>query len=78
MTRRTDLGGLNLSRIPKVFIECGNMRNAADASRLADPAWRARAAAALVQGLRRYLEEPADTPTPAARRSRKSSGSRKS
>ena len=26
---RTDLGGLNLSTVPKVFIECGNMRNAA-------------------------------------------------
>ena len=57
ITRRDDLGGLNLSRIPKVFVECGNMRNPRDASRLADPAWRARAAAALVQGLQRYLEE---------------------
>ena len=55
ITRRNDLGGLNLSRVPKVFVECGNMRNAQDASRLADPAWRERAAAALVQGLRRYL-----------------------
>ena len=25
---RTDLGGLNLSKVPKVFIECANMRNA--------------------------------------------------
>jgi N-acetylmuramoyl-L-alanine amidase len=57
VARRNDLGGLNLSRVPKVFVECGNMRNARDASRLADPAWRERAAAALVQGLQRYLEE---------------------
>ena len=27
LTVRSDLGGLNLSRVPKVFIECGNMRN---------------------------------------------------
>jgi N-acetylmuramoyl-L-alanine amidase len=57
ITRRDDLGGLNLSRIPKVFLECGNMRNAQDASRLADPAWRGRAAAALVHALERYLAE---------------------
>ena len=57
ITRRNDLGGLNLSRIPKVFLECGNMRNPQDAARLADPAWRERAAAALVQGLQRYLAE---------------------
>ena len=29
---RSDLGGLNLSTVPKVFIECGNMRNATDAA----------------------------------------------
>jgi len=29
---RDDLAGLNLSRVPKVFIECANMRNAADAA----------------------------------------------
>ena len=28
---RSDLGGLNLSDVPKVFVEAGNMRNAADA-----------------------------------------------
>jgi len=27
---RGDLGGLNLSVVPKVFIECGNMHNAED------------------------------------------------
>src|SRR5262249_42098783 len=26
-TTRTDLGGLNLSTVPKVFVECANMRN---------------------------------------------------
>src|SRR5581483_4826447 len=31
---RNDLAGLNLTRVPKVLIECGNMRNATDASLL--------------------------------------------
>ncbi len=30
LIERTDLGGLNLSNVPKVFIETGNMRNATD------------------------------------------------
>jgi N-acetylmuramoyl-L-alanine amidase len=52
---RDDLGGLNLSTVPKVFIECGNMRNPADARRLSDPAWRQQAAHALALGFARYL-----------------------
>jgi N-acetylmuramoyl-L-alanine amidase len=52
---RTDLGGLNLSKVPKVFIECGNMRNSADARRMSNPAWRQRAAQALEQALASYL-----------------------
>jgi N-acetylmuramoyl-L-alanine amidase len=56
---RRDLGGLNLSTVPKVFIECGNMRNPTDARRLSSPAWRGRAAAALASGLTAYLTTPA-------------------
>jgi N-acetylmuramoyl-L-alanine amidase len=52
---RNDLGGLNLSRVPKIFIECGNMRNAGDAGRMTDPAWRQKAAGALATGLTSYL-----------------------
>ena len=52
---RTDLGGLNLSKVPKVFIECANMRNAADAARLTSPAWRQRAAVALAAGFTKFL-----------------------
>ncbi len=51
LTRRSDLAGLNLSRVPTVFIECGNMRGAGDAARMRDPAWRQRAARALVSSL---------------------------
>jgi N-acetylmuramoyl-L-alanine amidase len=52
---RTDLGGLNLSTVPKVFVECGNMRNSADAQRLTDPGFRQRIAVALADGLQDYL-----------------------
>lgn len=55
LVARSDLGGLNLSTVPKVFIECGNMRNAADAQRITSAAWRQRAAFALATGLRTYL-----------------------
>ncbi len=52
---RTDLGGLNLSTVPKVFVECGNMRNAVDAARLVDPAYRQQLAVALSNALADYL-----------------------
>jgi N-acetylmuramoyl-L-alanine amidase len=52
---RTDLGGLNLSTVPKVFIECGNMRNAADAAKLSSPAFRQRIAVALAAGFTAFL-----------------------
>lgn len=52
---RTDLGGLNLSTVPKVFVECGNMRNTDDAARLTDPAFRQKVAQALADGLQDYL-----------------------
>ena len=39
---RDDLAGTNLSTVPKVFIECANMRNATDAALLTSPTWQAR------------------------------------
>ena len=59
---RTDLGGLNLSKVPKVFIECGNMRNAADAAKLSSPAFRRRIAVALAAGFTAYLTGTAAAP----------------
>jgi N-acetylmuramoyl-L-alanine amidase len=53
---RGDLGGLNLSTVPKVFIECGNMRNTRDAALLTDAAWRQRAARGIADGIAAYLE----------------------
>jgi N-acetylmuramoyl-L-alanine amidase len=52
---RDDLGGLNLSTVDKVFLECGNMRNNTDAALLSDPNWRQRAAAAIAAGLVAFL-----------------------
>jgi N-acetylmuramoyl-L-alanine amidase len=54
---RGDLGGLNLSTVPKVFIECGNMRNATDAGLLSSAAFRQQAAEALAQGIEAFLAE---------------------
>ncbi|WP_101790118.1 N-acetylmuramoyl-L-alanine amidase [Nonomuraea indica] len=53
---RDDLGGLNLSTVPKIFIECGNMRNAAEAAKFRDPAFRQRIALALANGMQHYLQ----------------------
>jgi N-acetylmuramoyl-L-alanine amidase len=45
---RNDLAGLNLTTVPKILIECGNMRNATDAAMLTSPRFQRRAAKAMV------------------------------
>jgi N-acetylmuramoyl-L-alanine amidase len=45
---RNDLAGLNLTTVPKVLIECGNMRNATDAALLVSGSFQRRAARAIV------------------------------
>ncbi len=52
---RTDLGGLNLSRVPKVFVEVANMQDPADEAPMERPAYRLRVARALRDGLERFL-----------------------
>ncbi|MGY0231188.1 N-acetylmuramoyl-L-alanine amidase [Longispora urticae] len=52
---RTDMGGLNLSTVPKVMLEAGNMRNATDAGLMKSPDFRQKAAQSLVTALSRYL-----------------------
>ncbi|MGW6412018.1 N-acetylmuramoyl-L-alanine amidase [Streptomyces vinaceus] len=52
---RDDLGGLNLSTRPKVFIECGNMRDAKDAALLTSPEWRQKAAQGIADGIVGFL-----------------------
>ncbi|MER5205245.1 N-acetylmuramoyl-L-alanine amidase [Streptomyces sp. NPDC002825] len=53
---RDDLGGLNLSTVPKVFVECGNMRDPKDAQLLTSPTWRQKAAQGLADGIATYLK----------------------
>jgi N-acetylmuramoyl-L-alanine amidase len=52
---RNDLAGLNLTTVPKVLIECGNMRNAKDASLLVSPRFQALVAKALEVGIVNFL-----------------------
>ena len=52
---RDDLAGTNLSKVPKVFIECANMRNAADAALVTSTRWQALAARAIAAGLAAFL-----------------------
>ncbi|MGV9909312.1 N-acetylmuramoyl-L-alanine amidase [Streptomyces tendae] len=55
LVTRTDLGGLNLSTVPKVFIECGNMRDSTDAALLTSGSWRQKAAQGISDGLTSFL-----------------------
>ncbi len=52
---RNDLAGLNLTTVPKVLIECGNMRNATDAALLVTPSFQQTAAAVMAQAITTYL-----------------------
>lgn len=52
---RSDLGGLNLSTVPKVLVECANMRNSTDAGLLVTSAWQQRAATGLARGITAFL-----------------------
>ena len=60
---RDNLAGTNLSTVPKVFIECANMRNAQDATLVTSPGWQATAAGAIAAGLITFLKSP-DSPLP--------------
>ncbi|GAB3167706.1 N-acetylmuramoyl-L-alanine amidase [Streptomyces incanus] len=55
LVTRKDLGGLNLSTVPKVFIECGNMRDSKDAALLTSGAWRQKAARGISEGMVSFL-----------------------
>lgn len=55
LVTRKDLGGLNLSTVPKVFIECGNMRDSNDAALLTNGAWRQKAAQGISEGIVSFL-----------------------
>jgi len=52
---RTDLAGLNLSTVPKILVECGNMRDSGDLSRMESSTGRQRIAQALADGIIAFL-----------------------
>ncbi|GAB3793931.1 N-acetylmuramoyl-L-alanine amidase family protein [Nocardioides ungokensis] len=52
---RSDLGTLNLSDVPTVMVELGNMRDSRDAHRMTTTTGRATYARALASGVRHYL-----------------------
>jgi N-acetylmuramoyl-L-alanine amidase len=52
---RGDLAGLNLTTVPKVLIECVNMRNSLDASRLVKPAFQRLAARSMADAITAFL-----------------------
>jgi N-acetylmuramoyl-L-alanine amidase len=52
---RDDLAGLNLTTVPKVLIECGNMRNATDAGLLVTARFQRQVASALAAAVVAFL-----------------------
>jgi N-acetylmuramoyl-L-alanine amidase len=52
---RDDLAGLNLTTVPKVLVECGNMPNPTDASLLETPAFQQQLATAFTAAVIQFL-----------------------
>ncbi len=52
---RNDLAGLNLTTVPKVLIECGNMQNGTDAALLVTPGFQEEAATAIANAITHSL-----------------------
>ena len=52
---RDDLAGLNLTTVPKILVECGNMRNATDAQMLVSPAFQRLVARTLAAAIIAFL-----------------------
>jgi len=52
---RNNLAGLNLTTVPKVLIECGNMQNPTDAAILVSSSFQQQAATAIAQAITTYL-----------------------
>jgi N-acetylmuramoyl-L-alanine amidase len=52
---RDDLAGLNLTTVPKILIECGNMRNATDAAMLVEASFQRLLARAFTAAIVAFL-----------------------
>lgn len=55
LSERDDLGGLNLSDVPVVFLEAGNMRHPGDAALLIDEEFQSAVARAVVDAVTAFL-----------------------
>lgn len=55
LSARSDLGGLNLSTRPAALVECGNMRNPAEAARMTSAEGRQSYASAIAAAIEAYL-----------------------
>jgi N-acetylmuramoyl-L-alanine amidase len=55
LSPRVDLAGLNLATRPTALVECANMRNAQEAALVSSTAGRDRYAAAIAEGILRFL-----------------------
>jgi N-acetylmuramoyl-L-alanine amidase len=55
LSARSDLAGLNLSTRPTVLVECGNMRNAAEAAQMSSAPGRTHYADAIAAAIEAYL-----------------------
>ena len=53
---RNDLAGLNLTKVPKILIEIGNMKNAADVRLLTSPTFQQQVARALLNAIIKFLK----------------------
>ncbi len=56
LTRRADLAGLNLSNVPAVMLEAGNLRHTGDAALLSNHSYRLKEAHALAAGIQAALD----------------------
>jgi N-acetylmuramoyl-L-alanine amidase len=56
LDERSDLAGLNLTKVPAVLVELGNMRDAEEAAKLEDPSYRRKLADALAVGIVSFLK----------------------
>jgi N-acetylmuramoyl-L-alanine amidase len=54
ITHRSDLAGLNLTKVPLVLIECGNMRNATDARLMTSKSFQKRLAKAFASSITKF------------------------
>ncbi|MEP9384010.1 N-acetylmuramoyl-L-alanine amidase [Nocardioides cheoyonin] len=60
LTTRDDLAGLNLTTVPQVLLEAGNMRNAEDAAMLTSDAFQRKAAHQIAAAMTEFVRRSRD------------------